>query len=630
MMDYNIKPKETNLDTSDLEIINSKANIMAANFLFIGLTSGAAINFVSEIMVKGKEPFNVMALSISLIILGILAKQLVKINLSVNLTSQLLALIAAFSIPFIVIQFQDLGGGAVWAISFIYIIGSQIFANRTVFLYVILSSILTQIYIWIKVPLLMVPVNTGNYITKISLLIITILIVNIVNRVYVNILKENISQVDKIQQLAYYDPLTGLPNRLLLTNRLNQEILAAKHLAQILPIMFLDLDNFKMINDTIGHAWGDQLLIDVGKRLIDDVDECSIVARFGGDEFIILVKNQTDLTSVKKMAEKILAGFVQPFKLNNQEYNVTASIGVALYPQDGEDEEKLIKNADIAMYAAKEKGRNQYVLCTPVMKKFVHDNMELSNYLHRAVERNELILYYQPQISCATGKIIGCEALLRWHHPELGLLPPSQFVPIAEQTGLILSIGEWVLNSACQQNKLWQNAGLPPIRMAVNLSVQQLFNPLLLDQVAGILNETGLSPRYLELELTETIEMKEIVYIVGILNSFRELGINIAIDDFGTEYSSLNYLKQLPIDRIKIAMPFVQGIGVNDKDEVITKSIISVAQEFGVNVIAEGVETKQQLDFLNRWMCDEIQGYYFYKPMPGHEMEKLLRNSLGS
>ncbi len=625
MMDYNIKLNKSTIETSDLDIINSNANRIAANLLFVGLASGSAINFITEFVFKGKDLLTVMLFSIALIIVGILARQLLNFKLNVNLTTHLLALIAFLSIPFIVIPFQNIGGGAVWAISFIFIIGSQLFANRTIFLYIILSSILTQIYMWIKVPLIMVPVNAANYITKIGLLVITICIINIVNKIYVSILKENISQINEIQQLAYYDHLTGLPNRLLLTERLDKALLEAKSLKQMLPIIFLDLDNFKMINDTLGHAVGDKLLIEVSKQLVE-VYECNTVSRFGGDEFIIVVNNQTDLNSINRIAEKILDGFNQPFKLNNQEYFVTASIGISLYPTDGEDQEILIKNADIAMYAAKEKGRNQYVLCTSLMKESVGNNMMLSNSLYRALERNELLLYYQPQVSCITGGIIGCEALLRWNHPELGLLFPSHFMSIAEQTGLIVSIGEWVLYTACQQNKLWQDAGLPPIRMAVNLSVQQIHNPKLVDQVSEILQKTGLSSEYLELELTETIEMKETVHVIEVLKSFRNQGIGVAIDDFGTEYSSLNYLKKLPIDRLKIAMQFIQGIGVSNKDEVIIKAIISVAKEFGVSIIAEGVETRHQLDFLTQWMCDEIQGFYFYKPMPAHEMEKLLRN----
>lgn len=428
----------------------------------------------------------------------------------------------------------------------------------------------------------------------------------------------------KMKHLAFHDHLTGLPNRLLFTDQLSHALLLSERMAKMLALLYLDLDGFKMINDTMGHAVGDKLLAEVSKRLVHTVRKSDFSARLGGDEFIVLIENVQDIETVDLVAEKILNSFNKPFKLDNQEFFLTTSIGVAVYPTDGEDAETLIKNADIAMYKAKEKGRNQCLHCTPVMKTNIRETMELSNQLYGALNRNELELYYQPQVNSASKTIIGLEALLRWNHPDLGMVSPGQFIPIAEHTGLILPIGEWVIRTACEQNKAWQDTDFPPIPVAVNLSVRQFQNSRLVKQVEEILMETGLDPQYLELEITESVVMKETLYIIETLNAFRDRGIAISIDDFGIEYSSLNYLKQLPVDKIKIAMPFVQGISVSEKDEAIIKSILALAQNLGLRVIAEGVETKKQLCFLSERRCDEIQGFYYYKPMPAREVEKLL------
>lgn len=443
------------------------------------------------------------------------------------------------------------------------------------------------------------------------------------------VLQEEIAEREKtqaeIKYLAYYDHLTGLPNRSLAMDRLSQAILFAQRARRPLAVMFLDIDNFKIVNDTVGHTQGDELLSDVGRRLKESVRAVDTIARVGGDEFIIIVQDLEDENAVHDIANRILNSFKMPFALKDIEHYVTASIGIALYPADGSDADTLINNADIAMYKAKKHGRNEYMLCTPSMKSSLVEQMQLSNYLHRALERNELMLYYQPQVNSHTGRIVGIEALLRWKHPELGFISPAKIIPIAEQTGLIMPIGEWVLKTACEQNKKLQDKGLAHIKMAVNLSINQFQSPKIADRVERILKETGLDAHYLELEITESIAMNEADYVVDILQSFKELGITISIDDFGTEYSSLQYLKQIPIDKIKIAMPFIRGISVNDKDEAIIKTIIVLAKSLGLNVIAEGVETQEQLAFLAKNLCEDIQGYYYYKPMSAGELEDLLQ-----
>lgn len=309
---------------------------------------------------------------------------------------------------------------------------------------------------------------------------------------------------------------------------------------------------------------------------------------------------------------------------------MTTSIGIAIYPMDGRTADQLIKNADIAMYKAKENGKNQYVLCTPHMRNIVSEMMRLSNKLYRAMERQQLEVYYQPQVDCQTGGITGMEALLRWNHPELGMVSPAKFIPLAEQTGLVIPIGEWILRTACTQAKQWQEEGLDRVKLGVNLSLKQFQNHDIVAQVRGILAETRLEAEYLELEVTEGIAMEGKEYILKMLNTFKAMGIQIAIDDFGTDYSSLRYIKDLPASRLKIAMNFIQGIGVEpdgllNKDEALTKAIIVLAKSLGIKVIAEGVETEKQLHFLQQWGCDEIQGYYFFAPLSAKAMGDLLR-----
>ncbi len=433
---------------------------------------------------------------------------------------------------------------------------------------------------------------------------------------------------EDVEKLAYYDHLTGLPNRVMFSTHLTRAISLSKRLEKILVVMFLDLDGFKMINDTLGHSMGDSLLVEVSKRIAESLRESDIIARIGGDEFVILIENIQDIDSLNTIANKILGSFKKPFTVGDQELYITTSIGVALCPTDGDTAESLIKNADLAMYKAKEKGRNQWALCSPLIKNKITETVKLSNNLYRALDRNELELFYQPQINTTLNKIIGFEALIRWNHPELGLVSPGQFIPIAEQTGLIHPIGEWVIRTACRQNKAWQDAGLLKVPVAVNLSVRQFQNPNIVDQIEEILKETGLAPQYLEIEITESIAIGDANYVIEILDAMKKKGISIAIDDFGMEYSSLSYLKQLPVDRIKMAMPFIHGIDLNGKDEAIAKTIIVLARGMGLRLIAEGVETENQLNFLTQRMCNEVQGFYYYRPMPARDLETLLNDQL--
>ncbi|HWR24187.1 MAG TPA: EAL domain-containing protein [Feifaniaceae bacterium] len=447
-------------------------------------------------------------------------------------------------------------------------------------------------------------------------------------RIIANMLGDALSKAESeraINEMAYYDHLTNLPNRISFNSRVEQAIQMVSRRGRQFAVMFLDLDSFKNVNDTMGHESGDLLLKLISRQLISSLRPKDTVSRFGGDEFLVLINDLTTLSDLPLIADRIMNLFRVPFLLDGQEFNITASAGISVYPMDGGTADALVKNADIAMYQAKAKGKNQYVICSPSLKQEVTDRLNLTNNLYRALEREELMLYYQPQIDIKGGAIIGLEALLRWKHPELGMVPPYSFIPLAEHTGLINPIGEWVLRTACAQSVLWQQKNLPPVRMAVNISAIQFTNPTFAPQVARVLQQTGLNPACLELELTESAALQNVEHTIHVLSGLKELGVSISIDDFGTEYSSLSRLKLLPIDRIKMDMQFVHSIGGTSKDQAMTKIIISLAKNLGLKVIAEGVETKQQLDFLTQRMCDEVQGYYYFHPMPPEEVEAVLR-----
>lgn len=438
---------------------------------------------------------------------------------------------------------------------------------------------------------------------------------------------EKIQQDKEITEMAFHDFLTKLPNRILFQDRAAQAIRLAERTNKTLAVIFLDLDAFKAVNNAVGHDGGDALLIKVAAALTQCLRKSDAVSRFGGDEFLILLNNLTSTGDIQRIIEKLMAVFEKPFVIDGQEFFVTASAGIAVYPCDGADPEALIKNADLAMYKAKEQGKNRFMFCTGDMKDEILMKMKLTGSLFRALERQELRLYYQPQVSMRSKNIIGAEALLRWFHPEFGVVLPSLFIPLAEQSGLIGPIGDWVLTTACLQCRTWHLSGLPDIRVAVNVSIIQLRSPDFVCRVGQILKETQLEPKYLELEITESAAVSESSHIIDVLGSLKKLGVTISIDDFGTKYSSLSRLTAMPIDRLKLDMQFISGIGRSDKEDAIIRGIIGLAHTLNLKVIAEGVETDLQLNFLKERQCDEIQGYYFSRPVPPEELEKMLRVS---
>lgn len=452
-------------------------------------------------------------------------------------------------------------------------------------------------------------------------------------RVLGNLLADALTRVaaeKEINYMAYHDPLTGLPNRILFNNRLETAISAAERTGRMVAVLLLDLDYFKAVNDTTGHEGGDELLRQVAGRLRAVMRQQDVVSRFGGDEFLLMLADIKNADDIEHITGTILSLFETPALIKGQEFYLTASVGIAIYPFDGLVPEVLVKNADLAMYSSKESGRNCYTMCSQIMKEDMARRIKLTNSLYRAIDRNELLLYYQPQVSVATGQIVGLEALLKWRHSELGIVSPDAFIPLAEQTGLINPIGQWVLTTACRQNRQWQESGLPGLRMAVNLSTEQFRNPRLVEDVKQALEESGLPARFLELEITESLAVRETGYAINVLSELKRLGVTIAIDDFGAEYSSLGRLKSLPVDRIKMDMQFIQGISDNEKDDAIARVIIQLARNLDLDIIAEGVETAGQLEFLASHGCDEVQGYYFYHPMPAEETEAILASRTGN
>jgi len=440
------------------------------------------------------------------------------------------------------------------------------------------------------------------------------------------LLTQRIAEVDR---LAYYDTITDLPNRTLFEDRLTQAVSIARSADQTLGVLFISVDQFKKVNDTLGHGPGDGLLREFAERLKSCISETDTVARFGNDEFAVL---QTHIEGTKDVVETIgsLSQVLKfSFDLNGQELFATASVGVSLFPLDGQDSQTLLKNAGAALYKAKTSGGANYQFYTADMHAMASRRLALETNLRRAIHNEEFLIHYQPRVSVDSLEITGVEALVRWQHPQLGLISPAEFIPLAEDTGLIVPIGEWVLRNACLQNKRWQDQGFAPIHMAVNISARQFHEQDVIETVIRTLDETGLAPEYLELELTESSIMKNADLAADVLIRLKRMGINISIDDFGTGYSSLASLKRLPIDALKIDQSFVRDATTDPDDAALVMAIITLAHNLRLKVIAEGVETEEQLRFLHLLRCDEIQGFLFSKPLPVEALVSLFESHSG-
>jgi diguanylate cyclase (GGDEF)-like protein/PAS domain S-box-containing protein len=431
---------------------------------------------------------------------------------------------------------------------------------------------------------------------------------------------------DQIHFMAHHDALTGLPNRSLLMDRLSQALLRAQRNDRRVAVIFVDLDNFKVVNDSLGHSAGDRLLKAVADRMVRCVRATDTVARLGGDEFVILLNDEADNSDADVVIKKVRAAISDPISIDDQLFHVTCSMGVAAYPDDGEDAEALVMNADAAMYRAKETGRDRVQAYAAEMKLAADEKRVLQEGLRMALERGEFTLLYQPQVDLESGRIFAVEALARWHHPELGVIEPVKFIPIAEESGLIVRLGDWALREACRQNKAWQDAGLPPLTVCVNVSARQFREKRWVKRVRKTLKETGLDARYLELELTESLLMHDVPQAIATMRELQEIGVRFAIDDFGTGYSSLSALKNFPVARLKLDGSFVRNLPHDANDRSIATAVISLGQRLNMHVIAEGVETEEQLAFLRENHCQEVQGYIFSPPVEPRAFEKLLRS----
>jgi diguanylate cyclase (GGDEF)-like protein/PAS domain S-box-containing protein len=430
---------------------------------------------------------------------------------------------------------------------------------------------------------------------------------------------------EKLYRLAYYDPVTDLPNKKHFSEYILKAIEEAKEKNNMIAVLFIDLDRYKKVNDTMGHLIGDKLLKGAADRFKTLTSDSVFAARVGGDEFIFIQSHINSAEEAAELAYKILNVIKVPFKFDNEEIYITTSIGISLYPNHGTDAVTLMKNADMSMYRVKNNGRNNYEFYITSMNKEAYEEIVIENSLHHALENNELVLHYQPKFNVLTKDVIGMEALVRWQNPKLGLVPPGKFITLAEETGLIVPIGEWVLKNACMQNKQWQLQGYPPMRVAVNLSVRQFEENNLIEVVDGILRDTGLDPQYLEIEVTETMAMKNMDLMVNTLRRLKDMGIHIALDDFGTGYSSLKYLRNMPVDSLKIDRSFINDISSNPSYSAIIDAIIDIAKKLRLGLIAEGVETQEQSSFLIEKKCYEMQGFLFSKPKTIEEFEDMLK-----
>ncbi len=430
---------------------------------------------------------------------------------------------------------------------------------------------------------------------------------------------------ERNKKLAYIDYLTGLPNRTAFSEYLDYTLGNLKR-GHVASVMYIDLDNFKEVNNTLGHSYGDELLIDVAERLKQIMDKNDYLARFGGDEFIILTKNVINMWEYEEKIKKVQKVFSYPFVLALKEFFVTISIGVARAPKDGQTAQNMIRSVDVALYAAKESGKNIYCFYDESMKEKLLNKIETQSQLHTAIENKEFIVLYQVQIDLESDKVIGFEALLRWKHPTKGLMEPKEFIALAEETGLIIPIGEWVLYEACHQLKKWQDAGYSGITIAVNLSARQFKDASLVNTVKDIINKTGINAGNLELEITETVALDDITYSIDIIQQLKDMGIKISLDDFGTGYSSMNYLKHLPVTNLKIDKSFMDTVMGSNNDKAIVSAIITLAKTLDLEVIAEGVENDEQVLFLKEVNCDKVQGFLYSKPVTKEEATILLRS----
>jgi diguanylate cyclase (GGDEF)-like protein len=622
----------SNVQTIALEI--KKIFVLAALIIL----AASAVNYFVQSYLLNHDPNEVLLDSGILILLGAVCFILSRIKMKPLLAEHLLSALCTAAYLFIAFRFYTMIGISVWILGFALLAAGMGRGSSVMLIYSSVSLCVAGLMMAIIYPNTTFSEGALYYIIQLCVVAAMLSVCAAVHHMHVQRRKTAEMQMEEMNRqikerkkaeeesvrLALYDQLTGLPNRTLLYDRLNQALLYARRNELETYVLFLDLDYFKIINDTLGHMYGDEIIRQVGKRLSGLLRKSDTVARIGGDEFVMVLQNVNK--PLNSFAQTILKSIHMPYMVKKQQLFITCSIGIATFSKDGEDAETLIKHADMAMYKAKSEGKNRYAFFSEDLKITANYEMELITSLQFALKRNELQLFYQPQVDCSTGKIVGVEALMRWNHPKLGQMQPMEFIAAAERAGLMLPLGEWVMRTACKQNKAWQDEGLIKVPIAVNVSIKQFENNELIKQVKMVLKETGLEAKYLELELKERIVIKEMEKIKSQLETLKKLGVTISVDDFGTGYSTFHYLSQLPVERIKIPMDFIKGIDNNLKDESIITVIIALADNMHLGIVAEGVETKKQLEFLEKRFCKNMQGYYFSKPMPAVEIKRYMED----
>ncbi len=598
--------------------------MVTSPMLFIG----AIASFIARVFFIGEQLLIPAVDSAALLMLGACFEVFLRTLLKVHPKAvHIISLMYAAVFIFIATRFYYLIGPSVWVLGLVQVLFSMAQNSAVMLRYIMASMLLAIIHLLLNAAgqgyeLLYNVMLIWFFILTAIVALIVFRVISIRNRkitaqykkIMFEMQERKKTQKENIQ-LSYYDRLTGLANMTLCKERLGHVLHQAKRSGDKVYVFFLDIDTFKLINDTIGHNGGDAFLKVASERLCERLGANDFAARIGGDEFVAVIKGLKDKMGAVNLAGSILRAINEPFVFDGRNFTFTCSIGVSGFPFDGGDSETLIKCAEIAMYKAKEEGKNCFKVYSEDLKQVVETEMELISDMRDALANNEFVLHYQPQIDSVAKKVIGFEALIRWNHPRRGMLSPGEFIGAAEKSGLIVPIGEWVIRQACAQNKAWQNEDFAHVPVSVNVSSKQIYDDSIVRRLSQILSETGLNARFLELEITERILIKDIDITKEILQNIKQLGIKITIDDFGTGYSSIYYLKQLPINKIKLPMEFVHGIGKNAKDESIISVILGLADSLGMEVIAEGVETKKQLGFLNRNLCRGIQGFYFSRPL---------------
>lgn len=607
--------------------------------LFIGAIS---LPFVGWLLLN-RPLSDVIAETIIMFSFALVFEVIPRVKMKQTLKHHAIAFLYSLMFLFCIVRYYSYVGPALWTFGFIQIVLSLSQNSKTMLVYSAVTLTISGLFVTFFPEKLNFEMGLSYYLIQFvlfSLLYLVATAVYGINKSHLNkldsqliLLQSEISErkiaEEKNIYLALYDQLTGLPNRTLFCDRLNQAIEFSVRNKLEIYVLFIDIDLFKLVNDTLGHSCGDELLKQIGARLSAVLRSSDAVCRVSGDEFLIMLQDISDYDKVVKITERILEKITTPFDINGSLVRVSCSIGISKFPDNGNNTETLIKNSDIAMYKAKQDGKNRFAVYSDDLEKTRLEEMDIINALQSALVNEEFKLHYQPQVDGRTKQVIGFEALIRWAHPTRGFLGAGEIIPVAEKSGLIVPIGEWVLKTACRQNMIWQEKGMTPVPMAVNVSIKQITSNNFYDLVKRALLETGMDPELLELEITETMLVREIDIVDSNIRKIRDLGVRITIDDFGTGYSAIQYLKSFPIDKIKIPMNFIHGIDINAKDESIISVIIALADSLGLDVVAEGVETEIQLNFLMNRHCSTIQGFLFSKPMADDDaLEYAFKNNM--